>query len=94
MKELQWKQHEGYQEEKPLSVDTTSSPTTVYLRKNIVPVPNIGPDGEEAEGTHWQYDEAELTPGEYWQYSVDQKQEDMQSQIDYIAMMTDVDIVA
>ncbi len=92
MKELQWKQHEGFQAERPLEEDTTSSPTTVYLRRNIEEVPNVDPDGQETGGTHWRYDEAELTLEEYWQYTVDQNQIDMQSQIDYLAMMTDIDL--
>ena len=92
MKELEWKTHEGYQEEQPLEVDTESSPTTVYFRRNIEEVPNVGSDGEEAEGTHWRYEEAELTRDEYWQIVTDQKQVDMQSKIDYIAMMADIDI--
>ena len=92
MKELQWKEHEGYQEERPLEVDTESSPTTVYLRKNIEEVPNVDPEGGETEGTHWRYDEAELTPEEYREYSVDVRFEDQQSQIDYIAMMAEIDL--
>lgn len=94
MKEFIWKEHEGYQQEKPLSVDTDSSPTTVYLRRNIREVPNIGPDGEEGEGTHWKYEEAELTPDEYALFSTQVKQEDLEAQVQYVAMMTGVDLDA
>lgn len=92
MKELQWKVHEGFQEERPLDEDTISSPTTVYLRRNIEEVPNVDTEGEETGGTHWRYEEAELTLDEYWQYCVEQNQIDMKSKIDYIAMMTDVEL--
>ncbi|MCR5790378.1 MAG: hypothetical protein K6G83_10880 [Lachnospiraceae bacterium] len=52
----------------------------------------MDPDGEETEGTHWRYEEAELTHAEYREYSVDETLADQQCQIDYIAMMTGVDM--
>lgn len=56
---MNWKEVEGFQTEKPAEIDTTSSPTTVYFRKNIREVPN------EGEGTHWKYDEAQIMRDDY-----------------------------
>lgn len=88
---------EGFQPERPMEVDETSSRTTVYLRRNIEEVPNIDTDGNPSEGTHWRYEEAQLTREEYKIYSELMEeskkiQEDFQSQIDYISIMTDVEM--
>lgn len=90
--EIIWNTVEGYQPTRPLEIDTTSSPTTVYLRRNIEEVPNVDPMGEPAEGTHWRYEEAQLTLDEYWEYQIEVNAADMKCQIDYIAMMTDVEL--
>lgn len=94
---MEYRTVEGFQTEKPKTIDTESSKTTVYLRKNIVSVPNVDMDGLETDGTHWQYDEAQLTKEEYETYTeiqsaVQESSEEMQSQIDYIAMMAGIDI--
>ena len=57
---MQYKTIESYQAERPSEVDTTSSKTTVYIRKNIRSVKNA-----EDDGTHWKIEEAELTQEEY-----------------------------
>ena len=55
-----WKKVTGTQPDKPEEVDRTSSPSTVYLRKNIEQVTR------EVEGNDgWQYDEKEMTVEEY-----------------------------
>lgn len=51
----------------PELVDTTSSKTTVYLRKNINEVTEKDPMTEE-EITVFEYDEAKLTKSEYALY--------------------------
>lgn len=60
-----WKKVTGTQPDKPEEVDRTSSPSTVYLRKNIEQVTREveGNDGETV--TEWQYDEREMTVEEY-----------------------------
>ena len=60
-----WKKVKGTQPDKPEEVDRTSSPSTVYLRKNIEQVTREveGNDGETV--TEWQYDEREMTVEEY-----------------------------
>lgn len=62
-----WKKVTGTQPDKPEEVDRTSSPSTVYLRKNIEQVTREveGSDGETQTVTEWQYDEREMTVEEY-----------------------------
>lgn len=57
----------GTQPDKPEEVDRTSSPSTVYLRKNIEQVTREvdGSDGKIQTVTEWQYDEKEMTVEEY-----------------------------
>lgn len=59
--------HEGSQAVKPLALDTASSKTAVYLRKNIEQITRTDPMTGESM-TLWSYDEAKLTPAEYEQY--------------------------
>ena len=63
--QITWKQVTGYQTEKPGELDITSSPSTVYLRKNIRQVEIE--QGEETVSA-WSYEEAELNLSEYAQY--------------------------
>ena len=79
---------------KPDLIDTTSSKTTVYIRKNIVE--NIKTDemsGEEV--VFYEYDEAKLTKEEYQEYLKELEIIDIQKQradIDYIALMFGIDL--
>lgn len=54
-----WKKVTGTQPERPEEIDRTSSPSTVYLRKNIEQVEKEveGADGKMQTVTEWQYDE-------------------------------------
>jgi len=60
-----WKNVTGCQPNKPDEVDTTSSPTTVYLRRNIQQK-EITQNEETI--TVWAYEEAQLTKEEYEEY--------------------------
>ena len=51
---------ESYSAAKPPEVDTKSSKTTVYLRRNIKAVAN-----EDGDGTHWKMEEAAIPADEY-----------------------------
>ncbi|MBS6194260.1 MAG: hypothetical protein KH828_01585 [Clostridiales bacterium] len=64
----EWKLQQGTQEERPEEIDRTSSPTTVYLRRNITQVERAV-EGESGEQTvkEWQYEEQEMTVEEYEQ---------------------------
>lgn len=77
---------------KPDLVDTTSSKTTVYLRKNIIEVErNDMNDDSSASTTFYEYDEAKLTKKEYQEYLKELEIIDIQQQradIDYILLMT------
>ncbi len=56
----------GSQPIRPAELDTTSSPTTVYLRKDIKRITEVDEEGNETY--LWQYEEAQLTPAEYKVY--------------------------
>ena len=81
---------------KPELVDTTSSKTTVYIRQNIVE--NIKTDEMSGEETvFYEYDEAKLTKAEYKEYLKELEIIDIQKQradIDYIALMSGIDLEA
>lgn len=83
---------------KPELVDTTSSKTTVYLRKNIVEVERTSIDefdNSTLSTTFYEYDEAKLTKEEYQEYLKELEIIDIQQQradIDYIALMTGIDL--
>lgn len=65
MLKMAWKTVTGYQDKKPSTVDTTSSPTTVYIRRNIKRVLVTTDNGSAYV---WQYEEAALTLDEYAEY--------------------------
>ena len=74
---------------KPELVDTTSSKTSVYLRKDIAENTITDMDGNEV--IMYEYDEAVLTNAEYEEYLKELEVIDIQQQradIDYILMMT------
>ena len=75
---------------KPDLIDSTSSKKYVYLRKNITEIQQ--PD---SENTFYEYQEAKLTKKEYEQYLKELSIIDIQQQradIDYIALMTGIDL--
>ena len=79
---------------KPELIDTTSSKTTVYIRKNIIEKERI--DNETGDSTaYYEYDEAKLTKAEYKEYLKELEIIDIQKQradIDYIALMSGIDL--
>ena len=81
---------------KPDLVDTTSSKVVVYLRQNIVE--NIKTDEMSGEETvFYEYEEAKLTKEEYQEYLKELEIIDIQKQradIDYIALMSGIDLEA
>lgn len=60
-----WKTVTGTQQERPEEVDRESSPTTVYLRKNIRQVEQKEAEDSGETVSVWQYEEQELTVQEY-----------------------------
>lgn len=60
-----WKTVTGTQTERPVEVDRKSSPTTVYLRKNIRQIEQKEADNSEQTVNVWRYEELELTVQEY-----------------------------
>ena len=81
---------------KPELIDTTSSKTTAYLRKNIIEKERM--DKETGDyTTYYEYDEAKLTKEEYQEYLKELEIIDIQKQradIDYIALMSGIDLEA
>ena len=63
----EWKLQQGTQEERPEEIDRTSSPTTVYLRRNIKQVTQKaeGESGEMQSVSGWEYEEQEMSVEEY-----------------------------
>lgn len=59
----EWKKITGTQPEAPAEVDAVSSPTTVYLRKNIKQITQTNENGESVQ--MWEYDEREMSVAEY-----------------------------
>ena len=81
---IEYKRVEGSQEEKPLAIDTVSSETTVYIRKNIQ---RIEKKDEQSGNTYemWEYDEAQLTREQYTDYLTEQLQK-TQEAVDFLLM--------
>lgn len=79
--------------ERPETVDTTSSKTSVYLRRNIKETTRADEEGDET--TWYEYEEAKLTHAEYEEYlqvveAVNMRQ--MRADVDYIALCSGVDL--
>ena len=67
---------------KPEEVDDTSSKFVTYLHKNIVE------KTDENNNIFYEYDECKLTKAEYQAYLLEKQRAD----IDYIALMSGVDL--
>lgn len=72
---------------RPELLDTTSSRTTVYIRRNIEEEVRTDPMSETT-CTYYNYEEATMTKNEYKDYQIQQQRAD----IDYISIMTGVDL--
>ena len=71
----EYKLVESMQSDKPLDIDTISSPNIVYQRKNIKSVEATGnKDDFTYKPKHWEYEERELTQDEYSQYLIAMEQ--------------------
>lgn len=80
---MEW--HKSESDTMPAEVDLNSSPTTVYFRRNIHEEQRTE-DGETR--TVYVYDEATMTKSEYASHQAYTNQ----ANIDFIAMMTDVEL--
>ena len=72
---------------KPEEVDDTSSKKVTYLHKNIVEKETTNEASGETSTTY-EYDECQMTKAEYQAYLTEKQRAD----IDYIALMTGVDL--
>ena len=83
-----WRLSENSDSVKPIDVDKTSSSKVVYVRKDFEELPTLDMDGEQV-GTHWRYMENAI-PKESWDaYELQMKN---MADIEYLSMMTDVDM--
>ena len=69
MRNVNWRSVEGTQTKKPMAVDMESSPTTVYLRRNISAGTRTDDEGNSID--IWTYDEATMTYEEFQRYSAE-----------------------
>lgn len=79
---------------RPELIDDHSSKYVTYLRKNIVEK-QVTDEMTEETHTVYEYDEAKLTKAEYKQYLTEMSTMDVEQQradIDYIALITGVDL--
>ena len=72
---------------KPELIDDYSSNHVTYIRKNVVQK-QVEDEMTGESHTVYEYDEAKLTKADYAKYLIEQQRAD----IDYIALMTDVDL--
>ena len=65
--EKTWKNVRDYCENTPPTIDTESSPTTVYLNRNIIKrsIPN---NASERPDEHWEYEQLALSLDEYEEF--------------------------
>lgn len=60
---MEWRKSTGTQTQQPAVLDLTSSPSTVYIRKNITKA--TVRDAEGVKIPVWKYDEAAISRDEY-----------------------------
>lgn len=86
--------HRAQSTEKPEKIDDYSSKHVTYLRKNITEK-QVTDEMTEETHTIYEYDEAKLTKEQYKRYLAEMSVMDIEQQradIDYIAIMTGVDL--
>lgn len=83
-----WYKSENGNLEKPNDVDMLSSKAYVFVRKDFVQIPESG-SGNEVIPAHWEWLETKIRKEDYTMYLM---AESNAANIDYIAMMTDVEI--
>lgn len=60
-----------------MEVDKSTSRNTVYIRRNIRQIESVDASGEEETTVlMWEYEERQMTPAEYSQYSMIQESTD------------------
>ncbi len=78
MLKIEWKNVDSSADSRPAEVDTTSSPSNVYVRKNIVKQ-TLEDETTGDTYTMWNYDEAKLTTSEYVEYQAELNDAGIQS---------------
>lgn len=74
---------------RPELLDTTSSKVYNYIRKDIVELPVLDENGNDSGEVFWRYKEQKVLK-EY--YDIYEQVQQNQADLDYLAMMTDIDL--
>ena len=84
---MAWKWVENDSPEKPVSIDDTSSPSSIFVRKNFIKIPAVvNPEDPETNmPEHWKYEEEIVSRDEWPSYYSSMVNS---ANIDYIAMVT------
>lgn len=86
-----WTKVTGSQAEKPVEFDTTSSKKYVYQRRNIE---RIKVESEHGESELWQYDERKMSFDEYNVLMLQMSDKKTRADVEYIAIMSDIELEA
>ena len=78
-----WYKASNSNDVQPAEVDTTSSETTIFVRKDFVLIPEKT-EGDQVTPAHYEYQEAKMSPVEFELY------EDNQALKDYLDMIAEV----
>lgn len=82
-----WTKVQGSQAEKPAEFDTTSSKKYIYQRRNVERIKT-----EESE--LWQYEERKMSRDEYNVLMLQEQEIKTRSDIDYIAIISGIELEA
>lgn len=83
----EWKKSSAPYDYKPEEIDTTSSPTTVYQRRNFKEVVRTDIDGNEEK--YWEYEERKFTRAEYSMASIVAERVEIKHESDIIDAYTE-----
>lgn len=84
---MEWIEREGTQKERPADLDTTSSRTTVYRRRNQRQEEKESRDGDKE--TVWVYEEMEMSREEY-----ERQQAELLSPLAQTIMQANTELIA
>lgn len=91
-----WRVVENSSSVKPEAIDRNLSERYVYVRKDFEEVQNLDQDGKPTGETHWRYLEQKIPVSDWEIYQTaivaDTKSDENAMNIEYIAMMCDVDL--
>ena len=89
--DMAWRWVENDSPEKPVAIDETSSPSSVFVRRNFIKIPaEVDPeDPEMIRPEHWKFEQEIVSKDEWSAYYNTMVNS---ANIDYIAMEVGVDL--